>query len=403
MSELDLPQKLQMRRAFWAMGASSRIDVKLSTLIPRTQSRTAASSEEWTDLDVLGVEYAPLSGLSFAVADCKTIKGRVAERVFWLRGVADLFGATTAYLNRDDTLPAAARQLANKLGIAAMDSTDRRGLLDQLGEGRLPAAGSFLDRETLMKWIELTSSTPGRTEAIQRYRRAYYWLLPRHKNLTQLPAYLTGVAGEFRADQRWSLALLIDLSWLYLLSLLWALDEITRLHLSDPASSLRQAILGGQQEIREKEQLAEQLKQLISYVDPRRSKQLPSVPVEPKYFTELTDLASRLLRRRSQATGALRVLEFVGVETIAGRGASWTEAFPASDPLEAKLASDVARFLCRACGVTTDLLRLFDESVGAIADTKGSTSEQPSEKSSAGETQPALLGLPVEAAPSADP
>jgi hypothetical protein len=59
-----------------------------------------------------------MAGLVFAVADCKTSKLRATERVLWLRGVADLFGAQSAYLSRQAQLPSAARQLALKLGIA---------------------------------------------------------------------------------------------------------------------------------------------------------------------------------------------------------------------------------------------------------------------------------------------
>src|SRR5690242_9077271 len=48
-SELDFNQKLEMRRAFWAMGASTRIDVKLSALV-KADSKNRTGSEDWTDL-----------------------------------------------------------------------------------------------------------------------------------------------------------------------------------------------------------------------------------------------------------------------------------------------------------------------------------------------------------------
>ncbi len=146
--------------------------------------------------------------------------------------------------------------------------------------------------------------------------------------------------------------------------MLFASDEITRLHLGNPQFALRQTLVGSQQEIREKEQLAEQLKRLIGYVEPRRASQLPAVPLDPAYFPDLADLTARVLRRRAHATGALRVLEFVGVETIAARGPSWTEAFPDSDPFDAKLASDVARFLARACNLSPELVTQFDAAIG---------------------------------------
>ena len=147
-----------MRRAFWAAGASTRIDVKIGALIDRARSRTRAGSEDWTDLDVLAVDYSPLHGASYAVADCKTVKGRVTERVFWLRGVADLFDARAVYLTRDGEISASARQLALRLGIAALDAADRRALVEQFGEGTLPRAGGFLDPATLQRWMRIIAS-----------------------------------------------------------------------------------------------------------------------------------------------------------------------------------------------------------------------------------------------------
>src|SRR5947207_6672140 len=108
MSRRDLLQKIEMRTAFWALGASTRLEVKLGSLVPRTSNRP--DRQEWTDVDVIGVHYAPLAGLTLVVADCKTSRGRVAERLFWLRGVMEVIGARSGYLVRDDALSVATRQ-----------------------------------------------------------------------------------------------------------------------------------------------------------------------------------------------------------------------------------------------------------------------------------------------------
>jgi hypothetical protein len=163
------------------------------------------------------------------------------------------------------------------------------------------------------------------------------------------------------------------MAWLYLISVLSALDDITRLHLADADFALRQTLVGSQQELQEKTQLADQLKKLIAYVEPQRAANLPVVAVEPAYFADLADLLARLARRRIQATRALRVLEFVGVETVAGKGVSWIAAFPNSDPLEVKLASDVVRFLCRACSIDIDFVRQFDAVTGREPDASTAT------------------------------
>jgi hypothetical protein len=363
LSELDFIQKLDLRRAFWAMGASTRLNVKLSALVNQRASKGKSSVEEWTDLDVLAIQYAPLTGVSFAVADCKTSKSRATERVFWLRGVADLFGARSAYLSRSSGIPSAARQLALRLRIQAIDSLDRAQLLEQAGAAQLPAAGQFFDAGAYRKWEAIIAAGPSELDKLRRYGRTFYWVLPKHRNLTLLPSYLGEAARFFDPRQQWAIVLLIDLSWLYLLSVLHAVEEVSHLHLAAMPASLRQVVVGSEQEIREKEQLARRIQELISFADERRSREAPEVPVLPKYFDDLLDLVSRAARRRVHANQALRILEFTGIETISNRGARWVDAFPNSDALAGKLASDVIRFLCRAAGLSTDFVNAFDASL----------------------------------------
>jgi hypothetical protein len=359
-SELDFNQKLEMRRAFWAMGASTRIDVKLSALV-KADSKNRTGSEDMTDLDVLAVEYVPMAGIVTSVADCKTGKSRATERVFWLRGVSDLFGARAAYLSRDAELPSAARQLALRLGISAMNGEDRRAFLEQAGIARLPKVGGFMEGAAVRRWEQQIAMAPKAIDKLQLYRRSFYWVFPRFRNLSQLPGYLIESSKHFDSKQLWAQVLLFDLAWMYLLTVLHAVDEITRLHLSGFDASLKQVFVGSEQEIREKEAT---LKLLLEFAATRGTRTPYSVV--PPYFADLVDLVTRAARRRSHATEALRVLEFTGVETVATSGAAWTQAFPAADPLDAKLASDVVRFLARAANLSSEFVNIFDDAVAGV-------------------------------------
>jgi hypothetical protein len=109
LTELDLGLKVGVRRLLWQMGYSTRLDVQLrgesistiKTLVsPSTQGLRGRGSgkspaiETFTDLDVLGVLINPGFGASTVVADCKTgTSDKPVARMFWARGVADLFGA----------------------------------------------------------------------------------------------------------------------------------------------------------------------------------------------------------------------------------------------------------------------------------------------------------------------
>ncbi len=355
MSERDLAQKLDLRRAFWAMGASTRLDVKLSAIVPRESGR--AASQEWTDLDVLAIEYSPLTGLTQTVADCKTIKGGVAERVFWLRGVADLFSARAAYLTRDDPLPPSARQLAVRLGIAALDARDRNVLLEQAGSRGLPRAGTFLEESTFRRWNSLVSPTPRAVERLANYRRTLFWIVPHHRNLTYLVSEVRRVRAQLDPGKPESMVLILDLAWLYLLTVLRALDEMSRLQLADQGIGMRLVLLGGEQEAQRQERIAKELQQFLGV-----GKDGPALTVNPLpgYYENLSELFARVARRRSDAAEALRALEFVGVETVAAKGATWSEAFPETPLFGPKLASDVVQFLVGACGLDREFVARFD-------------------------------------------
>jgi len=352
-----------MRRIFWAMGASTRLNVKLGSLAAPRLSKGRAATDEWTDLDVLAVQYSSLANTTYAIADCKTTKARAAERVFWVRGVADLFGATTIYMAREADLAPNARQLAVRLNVAALDPGDRARLLEHCGTAALPIAGDFFTADRQARMDSILSGAPVALDKLGRYRRAFYWVFPRYRNLTQLPAYLEEASRVFNPSDRWAHLVLLDLAWLYLVSVCHAIDQITRLQLASMAQSLRQTVVGGEQEMREKQLLAEKLKLVMNAVAADSRESVPDVPLLPAYFDDLVDLVSRAAARRSVLTEALRVLEFTATETLAAGSVSWREAFPHADPHAAKLASDVVRFLTRAAKVASSFVNVFDDAV----------------------------------------
>lgn len=91
-------------------------------------------------------------------------------------------------------IPEAARQLGVRLRIATFDARDRAAFLEQLGEAQLPAIGSFLDRDTVVRWTRLTQEAPDVAARLQSYRQTFYWLLRPGRNLTALPTTLRGAA-----------------------------------------------------------------------------------------------------------------------------------------------------------------------------------------------------------------
>ncbi len=356
MSKRDFAQKLEMRRAFWAMGASTRLEVKLGSLVPRVENR--ADRQEWTDIDVFAVSYSPLTGLTQIVADCKTGRGRVAERLFWLRGVMELVDARSAYLVRDEPLSTSTRQLALRLGIAAFDRGDRAALLAEVGsDERLATFADLFEPSIYEHWEGLLRSAPRELERLMRYRDTGYWFAPKHRNLTYLPTIVGASRELLSRPDPWIMPLITDLSWLYLLAALRGLEDMTRLHLADPGVGLAHLVVGDERERRDKEFVAERLRKLVAAL-PHGRADLQPIDVVPPYYGDLTDLMVRVLRRRGDVVHALRVLEYVSVTSSLGlRGIPAETRF---DLFGVKLASDVVRFLVKACGLSRRIQDDFD-------------------------------------------
>ncbi len=124
-TELDLGLKVGVRQLFWSMGLSTRLDVESRGFSPPPKAGARPrAAQTFTDLDVLGVSINNGFRVGTEIADCKTSQRDSTSRMFWVRGVADLFGADHAYLVREHDVTDAARQLSARLGVAVLPSED---------------------------------------------------------------------------------------------------------------------------------------------------------------------------------------------------------------------------------------------------------------------------------------
>jgi hypothetical protein len=299
------------------------------------------------------------------------------DRLLWLRGASELLGASGAYLVPEGGAPVSVRQRSDASKVYVLDARDMEALLEQVGEKELPKRGAFLEPGSWARWRALTDGYSREFERLQKYRWSGYWSLPRNRSLTWLPGYLNPLAPVLEPGARADLALVIDLAWLYLLGILTAADAVTRSQLADPDRSLERVVAGGDLERRERERTALLLSRYLSENQLADRRLSEAFRVKPPYFPDLFDIVARVLRRRKAGAGALRVLEFVGVESVANGGAPWTEAFPSSDPVEPKLASDVVRFLAKASGLDSAFVAAFDNVVASRVGSPADHDEQP--------------------------
>jgi hypothetical protein len=345
-SELDLGLKVGARRLFWSMGLSTRLDVELRGFTPPAAGRRSAGPESFTDLDVLGVAVTGSYRLSTEIADCKTSRKDSTSRMFWIRGVADLFGADHAYLVREHNVADAARQLSTRLSITVLPSEDLVRLQDHHGPP-LPDSSSALsilfDRTAVAGHLAAFNNLDSRLKRLLDYRQFDYWVYEQHRNPVQLVAHLAGARGHLDPRNPVHVALFLDLGWLYLLSLIRVTAHIRGAFLGDPDRGMQEYMFGGPINLREKQETA----RLLRSVSPEGAGTLNHLP---PYYGQLRELVVRLLRRPGQMQTALRYAEATTALAAAKTRTSLPDAFGRDlfDPVAAKLVADVCGFLVAA-------------------------------------------------------
>jgi hypothetical protein len=359
-SELDLGLKVASRRLLWRLGYTTRLDVKLRAVWgpadpgrPAGHARRSRAPESFTDLDVLGLSFAGGSRVHSAIVDCKTSEGGSTSRMFWVRGVADFFAADEAYMVRETVVTDAARQLTTRLGITALTSDDL-GRLEELHPCELaldvPPVSWLFDRSTAAQVLAAFTGLDSRLKPLLTYRDFDYWLFEEYRNLVQLVENLRVCAERLDPRNPRHLALVLDMTWLYLVTLSHAVYVIRAAHVADPDRGLQEYLFGGAIGLREKEGLSRMLAEL------RDAGALPSevrVDPLPTYYAKLLELVTRVMRRPDRVLPALRLLEVLTAVTAMGKRVSPADLGALHEDLAAKQAVDVVSFLITTAALDT--------------------------------------------------
>lgn len=317
MTELDLGLKVASRRLLWRMGFTTRVDVPLRAFVPPPQSRSRGANrhETFTDLDVLGLVMSPGFALRTVISDCKTTQRGSTERMFWVRGVSDFFGADDAWMVRAGGVSAASRQLAGRLGISVLEPTDLARLEEYhpsvlaLTDGPLSL---LFDEQRVSAYIKAFTTLDKKLQRLIEYRQFDYWVFEEHRNLLQVVAHLQQVSAHLDPKQPAHRALFVDCAWLYALSLAQAAQNVRAVHVTNIDIALRQYLFGGQIALQEKQKLAAVLQRLAP--DGTVS---ASDGVLPAWYPQLLELLTRHLRRPAVVNDEMRYMEWVAEAQLA--------------------------------------------------------------------------------------
>jgi len=289
--------------------------------------------------------------VSTTIADCKSgERDKPTARMFWARGVADLFGADEVMLVREHEVNDATRQLSSRLRITVLPSRDLSAMQD-LYDVRTtdPSDPLFVlfDRTCVEKNLAAFTGLDRKLNGLIEYRNFDYWVYDSYRNPFQMIAHLKQSVKALDPRNPLHLALFLDLCWLYSLSIIKAAAHIRGAFLHDVDRGLQEYLFGGATNLREKNETAGLLVRLA----PAGSKALS---VLPDYYPALRELVNRFLRRPADLQTALRYAETASALMADRRKVTLEEAFgTAFNPIAAKLVADVCGFLVAAGGLNT--------------------------------------------------
>lgn len=302
----DLTQKLRLRRILFTQGYWCPIEIELSQY---ETLGTTLKRRSLTDLDVLGVKYDELFAASRIVGDCKSGKNvSDVNRLFWLKGIKDYFGADQAYLLRP-VVDNHARAIAPKLGLRIMDDDTLDSLEKNLGITNypLPFIDEQIQEDIQARWGINVPKGQNPTEEQLQVKEVYsflsysYWYIEQNRNLLNTLGHFSKIAHLLTpANESHVLLAYIGLER-FVHSLLETTSYILAQGTTNIPRDFRNYIYGGPLSLREKENFFQLLRKLTN----------SNEQLDPPYLSELMELTGRIIRNPIGGRDVLRHLQAI--------------------------------------------------------------------------------------------
>lgn len=298
----DLSLKLRFKRVLFQMGYYSPINVELSQYLGSRPKRKSL-----TDLDVLGFKFDPVLTPHRVVCDCKSGKDiSDPNRLFWLRGVTDYFGANVAYFVRP-RIGSHARAIAPKLGVRTVDEKELQTIERDLDVDALPLPIhdiGFYEQKQSLWGISIPRGAKPTSEQLElkkvyTYLSYEYWYVDQHRNLLRLVAHFQNIAHLLDSQNSTNVLLAYTGLERFAHCLLEMGSVIYARGVSDILKNMRIYLYGGPLALQEKEKFFELLNKMTG----------ANESLDPSFLNDVLELTNRIIHNPYAAAEVLRYLE----------------------------------------------------------------------------------------------
>ncbi|HCG01062.1 MAG TPA: hypothetical protein DEV93_11025 [Chloroflexi bacterium] len=349
----DADFKLRTCRFLWHMGFACSMEASLSSRVIRYGK---LKRYDLTDIDVVGVRFDSDLTWQTVVADCKSGKESAINRLFWLRGVMTFLGADRGYLVMKSIGPEC-REVALRMNVSLMDEEN----LTQYETDKSLDVGSLncftlsaYDRNAALWGLQFPKNySPNDAEQqIQKlfnYLSYNYWFNQEYRNIQVLLSALENAAPAMEAHpdkERMKVAAYTALL-LWSISLLKMCGSVIATKGSEIHNEVRRYIFGSAANANERAHLMRMFSKLSE----------SKVRLEPDYYGELLELASRMIKFSHHAKSIPRYVQQVLFSNIlCAKADSLATLLGGQYSVDSlKLAKDVAHFVCKATGLKPEV------------------------------------------------
>lgn len=322
MQDQDQMLKLRVRKVLWSQGYHCPLEVDLSHFDVEESGRALRRSS-LTDIDVLGIRFDRDLRMSTIVADCKSGREPEPSRIFWLRGVMDLFGAREGILVKT-RVRSHARALAPKLDIRVLDE-DGLAVLAQaldLDSLLLGVDDPNIHRRTIDLWGIDVRRGQRPTDQQLAIKKVYqhlqyvYWVTEEYRNVQTIIERFAAIGGELLVgDLRSKYLVHVGLQRLAL-SVLRMANAIAARDLTEIRMHARLYLFGGPLLLHERTEMI----RLLEEFRQQNNLEGPSIELLPPYFDELVEVVNRIILNSQHAVRILQHLDGVLIECVLGQG-----------------------------------------------------------------------------------
>lgn len=315
----DSPLKLRIRRILWAQGYHCPLEVDLSHY-ENENTKQPLKRTSFTDIDVLGIRFEPDLRSTMIIADCKSGKESEPNRIFWLRGVMDFFGAQEGIFLKS-IVHSHARALASKLSIRVLDERgldilEKSLLLDVLP---IDVGNAVIYTKMTSLWgIEVkVDQKPTERQLILKkvyhYLQYMYWIVSDYRNIQTIMEYFSEIKGDLASDDPRSKYLVYVGLQRLTLSITRMASNIAIRDINDIKKQFLISFFGGELRLRERLQIIDLLNEL------GEQKRLnEKINLEPPYFDELAEIVNKIILNSRHAVKILQHLDAIIIEHLFG-------------------------------------------------------------------------------------